>query len=149
MTPTKEEMRARLAQEVEGWRPEPGDEVFGTIVTVDEREGKFGPYPYLEIDDEDTGKVVGVHCFHTVLKKEVVNKAPKVGGVGGVHYFGIKTPKNGGDDYEHYKFDYYPPDGNSAPAPNWDAMADDVELGETVADKVTDAFPGTEEEVPF
>lgn len=151
MTPlSRDEMRARLAQEVEGWRPEAGDEVFGTVVSVDTREGDYGPYPYIEIDDEDLGKVVGVHGFHSVLKREIANKTPKRGDTMGVKYLGKKTSKSG-TEFEHYNVNIYPADESTTVAPDWDSMAADADVEATEAgiNSVENAFPGASEEEPF
>lgn len=150
MAPTIDEIRARLQQEVEGWRPEPGDEVLGKVLTVDEREGDYGPYPYIEIDDDITGKLIGVHAFHAVLRKEIANKRPQVGGTLAICYKGKKKTKSGTGEFEHYRVEYYAPEGATQTSPNWDGHAEeaDGELHEMGVD-VHAAFPGATEEEPF
>jgi len=158
---TKSSLRDRLNQEVEGWRPEAGDEILGEVVTVDTREGDYGPYPYIEVEDEATGKIVGVHAFHTLLKNEISQKRPQVGDTLGVKYHGKRETKRTDSkgrtqEYESYRVVFERASGEPvAPAPDWSALEDDAksEAAETgiteaqAADKVNDTF-GTDEE-PF
>lgn len=82
-----------------GWKPNPGDQIVGTIVEISEAPGtNWGPYPLLVIEQAD-GTEVSVHAFHTVLKKEIAAKRPTEGDEIGIRYLG----KPSGKDYEAYR----------------------------------------------
>lgn len=98
MTPTERTISDRLDHCAEGWRPEVGDKVIGTIVELDETDGGFGTYPVVTILT-DEGDEVAVHGFHTVLKNELAKKRPKVGDRIGISYGG----KAKGKSYERYR----------------------------------------------
>lgn len=141
-------LRDRLNQDVEGWRPEPGDEVFGNVVSVDQRESDYGDdYPYIEIETED-GNIVGVHGFHTVLKRELARLQPKPGDTLGIKYKGKVTGKRTDAKGKPVEFEAYRVVHESAqseaPAPDWDSMGAAAD-GE--ADFVGADAPGDEE--PF
>jgi len=58
-------------KDVIAWRPEAGDVVAGTLRDVsDSSENEFGSYVILMIETP-TGKLVNVHCFHTVLRRDI------------------------------------------------------------------------------
>lgn len=58
-------------KDVIAWRPEAGDVVAGTLRDIsDSSENEFGSYVILMIETP-TGKLVNVHCFHTVLRRDV------------------------------------------------------------------------------
>lgn len=60
-----------VQKDVVAWRPEPGDVVAGTLRDVSESmEGDFGSYIILLLETP-TGKLVQVHCFHTVLRRDI------------------------------------------------------------------------------
>lgn len=58
-------------RDIAGWRPEPGDRLFGTVVDITEGTSEFGAYPLLVIDTPQSRTLVGVHCFHASLKRDV------------------------------------------------------------------------------
>lgn len=91
------------------WMPATEDEhpdgIQGRIVNVstiysDEAYGG-GEVPLLEIEEAD-GHVWSVRGYHTVLKNQIERNAPQVGDRVALKYFGPKTPKKGGKDYENY-----------------------------------------------
>jgi hypothetical protein len=58
-------------KDVIAWRPEVGDVVAGTLRDIsDSSENEFGSYVILMIETP-TGKLVNVHCFHTVLRRDI------------------------------------------------------------------------------
>jgi hypothetical protein len=60
-----------VQKDVIAWRPDPGDYVAGTLRDVSESsEGDFGSYIILLIEKAD-GTLVQVHCFHTVLRRDI------------------------------------------------------------------------------
>ena len=64
----------QVERDVEAWRPEPGDSVYGTFRDIDDSsEGDFGSYPILTIETP-SGRLVSVHAFHTVLRRNIERK---------------------------------------------------------------------------
>jgi hypothetical protein len=96
----------QVESDVVGWRPEPGDTIVGILVDITEGEGDWGPYPLLSIKTLD-GELVGIHCFHTVLKKEVTRKIDreqmKIGDKIAVAYRGEGTAKGGNNAPQMYR----------------------------------------------
>lgn len=145
----------RLDQEVEGWKPEIADKIFGEVLTVDERPSDYGdPYPYLEIDDEISGKIIGVHAFHSVLKRDIARQKPVVGDKWGAKYLGQKQTKRtdsrgNTQPFENYNTLHEPVAKAAPPATDWKAMENDAEA-ELQDTGVSDAdTEWTDEEEPF
>ena len=96
----------QVESDVVGWRPEPGDTVVGILVDHTEGESEWGTYPLLTIKKVD-GELIGVHCFHTVLKKEVGRKLErgtmKIGDKIAVAYRGEGTAKGGNNAPQMYR----------------------------------------------
>lgn len=93
-----------LDLEVSGWRPEPGDKVVGKVVNVEiaGQGSPFGAYPLLTIVTDDTGEIVNVHAFHTVLRAELGRKLVGTGDRVGIKYLGVKDGGSFGT-YENYR----------------------------------------------
>lgn len=109
----------RLDHEAVGWRPEPGDKLIGTIISIDEgTSGEWGPYPLLEVEQGD-GTCIALHAFHSVLRNAIASKRPQVGDTIGVKYIGKVNPKGGGNAYENYRVQIERAAG--APEIDWDA----------------------------
>lgn len=68
------ELLDQVDRDIVGWRPEAGDKIFGIVVDLSEGESDFGTYPLIVIDSPDHENLVGVHCFHQILKKDVLAK---------------------------------------------------------------------------
>lgn len=123
-------MSEKLNRQSEGWKPSVGDEIIGTVADVSERETEFGVYPLVTIEATD-GRLVDVHCFHTVLKKELGRIKPKAGDEIGIKYLG----KPEGRSYESYKVVLERT--GPAPAIDWDrhhqAASDEIGVDEMVA----------------
>jgi hypothetical protein len=63
-----------VIKDVHSWRPEPGDVIGGMLIDIsDSTEGEFGSYVILTIETP-SGRLVSVHCFHTVLRREIERK---------------------------------------------------------------------------
>ena len=68
---TMRSLFTQLDRDVVGWRPEPGDRIGGTLKDIEDSEqGEFGSYPILIIETP-SGRLVGIHAFHTVLKNAI------------------------------------------------------------------------------
>jgi hypothetical protein len=67
----------------EGWRPEPGEKVSGTIAHISAAQSEYGTYPVItiaaETDDPETVRFVAVHAFHHTLKRDLIAIRPEVG----------------------------------------------------------------------
>ena len=73
---TLEELLAQVDQDVKGWLPKDGDKIAGTVVDVTDGTSDYGTYPLLTIQTP-SGKLVGVHCFHQVLRNDIERKIEK------------------------------------------------------------------------
>lgn len=112
------------APDPEGWRPEVGDVVIGTIDEVTSAHSEFGDgtYPLLIIEKTD-GSFVAVHAFHSVLRNEIESLTPSEGDEIGIKYLGKAEPKGGlkkgMSPYESYKvkLDRKSPAGSTVPTP--------------------------------
>lgn len=132
------------APDPEGWRPEVGDVVIGTIDEVTTGNGDFGEYPLLIIEKAD-GEFIAVHAFHSVLRNEIESLQPSEGDEIGVKYLGKKEPKGGlkkgMSPFENYKvkLDRKSPAGSTVPSP---ARVQSVPVSERAA--ASDDFLGEE-----
>ena len=143
--------------DVEGWRPESGDGVEGRITAISTRQGDYEPYPYLEIvvsnatNQELIGKAVGVHGFHTVLKRELADKSPAVGDNIAIRYFGKVESKSLDSRGKPTKFEKYrvvldPANPKTVETPDWGQLKEQAEAElpsqEFATESVVNAFPG-------
>jgi hypothetical protein len=72
-----------LSLDAELWKPEPGDQVAGTLRAIGRRTTQHSTdYPVLTIQQAD-GACFEVHAFHTVLWEEVRLQQPRIGDVVG------------------------------------------------------------------
>lgn len=80
--------------EAEGWRPEAGDQITGTLVTLSAGYSDFtqASYPILTLDvseernlvtgeaeTHDPPKQIAVHAFQAVLRNELLTQRPEAG----------------------------------------------------------------------
>lgn len=103
--PTAEELAA-FESEVwgtEGWRPVPGSEMTGTITALSGGESEYGAYPIVTIRTP-VGEEIALHCFHSVLRRELNRIRPKVGHGLTVKYHGATGEGKGkyNKGYEAY-----------------------------------------------
>lgn len=97
------DMDTILDTNFEGWKPEPGDKLLGTVLTVSTSDaGGFGAYPLLEIVSDD-GEGIALHCFHAVLKTAVERWNPQPGERIGVKYVGKLEGRGAFEGYEDYR----------------------------------------------
>jgi hypothetical protein len=75
------------------WRPEPGDQLAGTITDLAVIDRGHGPYPCVTIRRQD-GSSAAWHAFHDVARAELAKIAPQVGDPLAVTYQG-KHPERG------------------------------------------------------
>lgn len=78
----------------EGWRPEEGDTIIGTVTDIGIGSSAYGgTYPIVTVEVQDTGKEVAVHCFHAALRSRMLELRPEVGERIGVKYVGQEPHK--------------------------------------------------------
>lgn len=92
-------------RDVVGWRPEPGDKIGGVLRDIEDSEaGEYGSYPILVIETP-SGRLVGVHAFHTILRNAIERKYKrgtlKIGDEVVVVYLGQVGEKRGAKDPAH------------------------------------------------
>ncbi len=121
-------------QSVEGWRPEIGQELIGTIVRMDERQTDDypDPYPILTIKPIE-GDLIAFHAFHTVAKTELAGQEPQVGDEIGIRYLGEE--KGARYSYHNYRI---------VVEKNKHSIADQESIGVTQA-----AVEAEKDEIPF
>lgn len=99
---------AALVKLAGAWRPEPGEQVDGTIRAIVKRTSEYGVYPavLLEVDaPDDAGEIhTGfylLHMFHEVLKNQLIEMRPKADEKVSVLYSGV-TQSSKGVSYHNY-----------------------------------------------
>jgi hypothetical protein len=108
----------RLSRNPEPWKAEPGDVIEGTVVAVEQREGDYGPYPWLDIDADD-GRQLGFAAWDTVARNEIVKLQPKPGDRIGIRCLG--KVKGATRSYNGWKVVVEKPD-QPAGAVDWSRM---------------------------
>lgn len=93
-----------LDMDIKGWRPEEGDKLIGTVVNVEVagESTTFGAYPLLTIRRDQTGELVNVHAFHTVLRHELGKRQVGMGDRIGIKYLGLASVESA-LPYENYR----------------------------------------------
>lgn len=90
---------ALLMAEAEGWKPEAGDEIDGTVLGVKIGTSTFGSYPIVFVLGADE-EPVAVHCFHEVLGNEMRTQRPERGDSVYIKYLGPKEGWEGPKGYD-------------------------------------------------
>lgn len=87
-----------VEKDVEGWRPEPGDKLAGIVTDITEGSSEYGDYPLITVQKKD-GTLVGVHCFHQVVRNEINRKIDsgrlRIGDLIAFSYKGEGEARNG------------------------------------------------------
>ena len=100
-------------RDVKGWRPKPGDRVFGVVADIGEGQSEFGSYPLLTIDSPQSEYLVGVHCFHAGLKRDVENHIERgtlvIGSRIAISYHGTGEATQGKSAPNIYRIGVLPP----------------------------------------
>ncbi len=120
-----------------GWRPEPGDSIAGTVTDISTGQGAYDPYAIVTIKPDAGGPEIAVHAFHTVLRRELARRRPKVGSHLDIAYLGKKGEGReayhlyrvrGQGDAGGYDWGRDDPDAGSGDAPASDITPDVAEL---------------------
>lgn len=129
---TTQTVQDQLANEyAPAWRPDPGDSLVGEIISLDERDGGYGPYPIIGIRRAD-GTEASFHALHNVAQTELAKLEPRIGETIGIRYRGLVSSANARGSYHAYTVKM---DRPSASGVNWgrygaeppaDAFASDV-----------------------
>jgi len=72
------------------WRPDQGDHpvnIAGRLNRVSVVEGAYGPYPLVEIEQDD-GQMWAFHAFRDMARQELANLQPQIGDRISIHYGG-------------------------------------------------------------
>ena len=85
------------------WKPEPGEELIGTLEKADYVGTRNGPAHLMQIKILDTEDVVTVWCSQMVLKNQVLDLAPAEGAVVVIIFEGKKDNKEGTRQYNSYQ----------------------------------------------
>ena len=82
----------------EGWRPEPGDTITGTVEDITSGQGGYARYPIIVLSTKD-GDKVAVHAFHHTLRNRLIEMRPKIGHTLTITYHGeeVQVDKDGND----------------------------------------------------
>lgn len=108
-------------QKVEAWRPEPNDQLIGTVRRYNMRTMDDGTeYPIVTVETGD-GEKHAWHAFHSVGRNQLEEDKPRPGDEMGIRYLGLVEGKDGGYDYHNYHVvvDHKtpePPVGSDTPA---------------------------------
>lgn len=79
--------------EPQGWRPNPGDKITGTVKDMTTGDGGFQRYPIITLSLAD-GTETNIHAFHHTLKNRLVEMRPKRGHVLTITYLGAVDQVN-------------------------------------------------------
>lgn len=134
-----------------GWRPKTGDRVAGKVIDITATDGGYGVYPIVTLETEGGGEVA-VHAFHTVLRRELARRRPKIGDKLEITYLGKRDAKSGTQGYDAYRVksdkDVVGYDWDSELSPEERATAAPVEPDVPI-DTTDLAEPDDEEDIPF
>lgn len=83
------------------WKPEPGDELAGKVIAVDRRNGNYGEYPIITLE-QDNGERLAFHGYHSVAKRELEDLDPRAGDYMAIKYVGKGQTKSGAP-FHNYK----------------------------------------------
>jgi hypothetical protein len=102
-----------VQQDVKGWLPQPGATVYGVVTDMGiVTGGDYNDYQLVTIKTP-SGKLVNVHCFHTVLDREITRKRESGKLVEGsriaIKYLGEGEAKNGQNAPHMYRVAIRPP----------------------------------------
>lgn len=118
-----------------GWRPESGDKLTGAVTDISTGQGGYDPYPIVTLQPDDGGAEVAVHAFHTVLRRELARRRPKIGTHLEITYLGKK-----GDGREAYHLYRVRGEGDKA-GYDWDRELPEEERATPPASDITPDLP--------
>lgn len=92
-----------------GWTPEPGDNITGTVMAIEEIESDYGSYPMLTLDTGEGSdpRYVNLHAFHQVLLTGLKRIKPGPGAQISVTYHGKQDTKKKDKDGTPRQFHNY------------------------------------------
>ena len=109
-----EEMRDEPA---EAWRPKPGDVLVGELVDIDVRATEHDPAVPVLTMRTDSGELVAVWAFHTVLRSELQKVSPQPG-----EWLAIRRLEDSERGYKRYRVI---PDRDNPRVFSWDRISPD------------------------
>jgi len=100
---TIDEMLDAADNFAEAWIPsKAGDQIGGNVISRSSRDGGFGEYVILVIDQEK-GDPRAVHCAGTALKAKVQETNPQPGDYVAIRYVGEAVGKKSGNTYKDFR----------------------------------------------
>ena len=115
---TEQRLRDRAdAGNPESWKPEPGGELTGKVITYDKAYTQRGDHAWIMVVESlrNPGRFASVWLLHTALRSKVAEQRPRPGETVFLRYEGLVKPKHGGDEYHGWKL-VVDRDESSAPA---------------------------------
>ena len=103
----------------EEWKPQPGDELIGTITSITERESQYGWYPVIAIAQDETGTVFEINAARGGILDDVIAHKPKPGDKIGLRFVGPQEKPNG-STWDKFTV-AFEDEGNTEP--DWERMA--------------------------
>lgn len=104
----------QVDHDIAGWLPQEQPKIGGKVVDISEAVSDFqkspenpdGKYPMVVIETP-SGKLVAIHCFHTVLRNEIVRRTNKgqlkIGDQIAIAYRGQGSASSGKNAPEMYR----------------------------------------------
>ena len=80
-------------EQVDAWRPQPGQELIGTVARINTRKTDQGDYPVVTIREAD-GSKLAFHAFHSVARTRLAEENPLPGDEMAIRYLGEQEGKN-------------------------------------------------------
>lgn len=81
------------------WRPEPGETLaFEVLKLKMGPDSGYGPYPIFVVKELESGDIVAIHAFHTMLRERFREMGVKPGFKGVVTYLGERVKNSAKDD---------------------------------------------------
>lgn len=119
MTTAEKGNTTNAATEPQGWRPEPGDVLTGTVSGIEKGWSDYTNsfYPIVTVKQED-GTLTSVHCFHEILRQRMIDLRPEIGSEITVTCGERKPTKDGKREFQTYTVTVPGETGAST----WDAL---------------------------
>lgn len=104
--PMYDDLLSQVDKTIDGWRPEPGQKLAGKVADLGMGTSEYGEYPLVTVETS-SGKLIGVHCFHQVLRNEIDRKIAQgrlqIGDEIAFKYFGEGEAKGGNNAPNMYR----------------------------------------------
>lgn len=102
----EEFFRMREMATAPAWRPEPDTTIAAEVVGLRMGESGYGPYPIV-IYRLDSGEIVSVHAFHTLLRERLRELGTTIGKRQFISYMGKREKSNATPEEKEKGLDQY------------------------------------------